>query len=271
MVDIPNHEDPLRELSKTSLVNNVTLVLCWSAAEAARYLELYKSYEHAGFAAIRGAQSQTYAEKLVDFVTVPRAVNKADAVALVSTFGSLRAAVNADPETIGVIGGWGEKKVKAWCEAVEEPFRARKAPKASQAAGGGSTQARRRALDEAVPLSRVPLRDMPALVASRSQAEAASSTTMPGAEEPQAKRPRLAETAATNEDEEEAMLAATIEESRKMAEEEARIRAGGNPQQQQFAGDEGGEASSSSSSKTAKQREELSDGIAAALARLRKE
>lgn len=268
MVDIPNHEDSLRELSKTSLVNNVTLVLCWSAAEAARYLELYKSYEHAGFAAIRGAQSQTYAEKLVDFVTVPRAVNKADAVALVSTFGSLRAAVNADPETVSVIGGWGEKKVKAWCEAVEEPFRARKGKKAgsSQAAGGSSTQGRRRVLDEAVPLSRVPLRDMAGLIASRSQGEASCIST-PNAEEPLAKRPRLA---AANEDEEEAMLAAAIEESRKMAEEEERTRAGGNLPQ--FASEDGGEGEASSSSSTAaKQREELSDGIAAALARLRKD
>lgn len=284
MVDIPNHEDPLRELSKTSLVNNVTLVLCWSAAEAARYLELYKSYENAGFAAIRGAQSHTYAEKLVDFVTVPRAVNKADAVALVSTFGSLRNAVNADPETIGVVGGWGEKKVKAWCEAVEEPFRARKRPKASQAVATGgagasssTVPARRRVLEEAVPLGRVPLRDMAGVIASRSQGvasttiAAAAGGTNTGSAEPAAKRSRLAESAVATEDEEEAMLAAAIEESRKMAEEEARLRSGAAAQgnSTQFAGQEG-EASSSSSA-TAKQRDELSDGIAAALARLRKD
>ncbi|KAK4677113.1 ssDNA endonuclease and repair protein rad10 [Podospora pseudoanserina] len=101
LVDIPNHEDSLRELSKTSLVNNVTVILCWSAAEAGRYLELYKSYEHASAAGIKGQQATGYAERLVEFVTVPRAVNKADAVALVGTFGSLRGAVNADVETLG--------------------------------------------------------------------------------------------------------------------------------------------------------------------------
>ncbi|KAK3303448.1 restriction endonuclease type II-like protein [Chaetomium strumarium] len=141
LVDIPNHEDALRELSKASLVNNVTVILAWSAAEAARYLELYKSYEHAGFSAIRGQQATGYAERLVEFVTVPRNINKADAVALVSTFGSLRHAVNADPEQVAVVGGWGEKKVKAWCKAVEEPFRARKAAKrrAPGAASVGSS------------------------------------------------------------------------------------------------------------------------------------
>lgn len=127
MVDIANHEDSLRELSKTSLVNEATMVLCWSAAEAARYLELYKSYEHAGFAAIRGQQSTGYTDRLVDFVTVPRSLSRSDAVALVANFGSLRSAVNADAEQLASLGGWGAVKVKRWMSAVEEPFRARKA------------------------------------------------------------------------------------------------------------------------------------------------
>lgn len=262
MVDIPNHEDSLRELSKTSLVNNVTLVLCWSAAEAARYLELYKSYEHASFAAIRGAQATSYAEKLVEFVTVPRAVNKADAVALVSTFGSLRAAVNADPETIGVIGGWGEKKVKAWCEAVEEPFRVKKATKRGLEQGG------RRDMDEAMPIGRVPLRDMAGVAASRSQGETGAAAvtgtgtgTDTGAEEgqQQAKKARLS-TAPAHEDDEEAELAAAIEESRRMAEEEARARAG-------VGGPAGSESASGASS--SKNDDNLSGGVAAALAKLR--
>ncbi|KAG7286158.1 hypothetical protein NEMBOFW57_008462 [Staphylotrichum longicolle] len=142
LVDIPNHEDPLRELAKTSLVNDVTLILAWSAAEAARYLELYKSYEHAGFGAIRGQQASGYAERLVEFVTVPREVNKADAVALVGSFGSLRRAVNADADMVGVVGGWGEKKVRAWRRAVEEPFRVRKAgARGVKGPGGGAAAA----------------------------------------------------------------------------------------------------------------------------------
>ena len=127
MVDIQNHEESLKELSKTSLINNLTLVLCWSAQEAARYLELYKSYEHASPTSIRAHQATSYAEKLVEFITVPRSINKTDAVGLVSTFGSVRAAVNARPEEIGGIAGWGEKKVQRWCQTVREPFRVKKA------------------------------------------------------------------------------------------------------------------------------------------------
>lgn len=144
LVDIDNHEEPLRELAKTSLVNQTTLLLCWSAAEAARYLELYKAFEHAtGFTAIRGQQAAGYAERLVQFATVPRAINKADAVALVSAFGSVRRAVLAEPEQLALVSGWGEKKVQGWRRAVEAPFRvqktkARRAPRAPKGKDTGT-------------------------------------------------------------------------------------------------------------------------------------
>ena len=129
MVDIQNHEESLRELSKTSLINNLTLILCWSSAEAGRYLELFKSYEHASANSIKAHQATSYADKLVEFITVPRSINKTDAVALVSAFGSIRAAANARPEEIAGVSGWGEKKVMRWYGTVREPFRMRKAAK----------------------------------------------------------------------------------------------------------------------------------------------
>ncbi|KAL8689459.1 MAG: hypothetical protein Q9218_004875 [Villophora microphyllina] len=129
MVDIQNHEEPLKELSKTSMVNNLTLILCWSAQEAGRYLELFKSYEHASPTSIKAHQSTAYKDRLVEFVTTPRSINSTDATSLISAFGSIRAAVNARPEEIGQIPGWGEKKVQRWCETVNEPFRVRKAAK----------------------------------------------------------------------------------------------------------------------------------------------
>lgn len=129
MVDIPNHEEPLIELSKTSLINNVTVILTWSAQEAGRYLELYKSYEFAAPTSIKAHHSTTYSDQLVDFVTVPRSINKTDAVSLVSNFGSIRTAINARPEEIALVAGWGEKKVQRWCQVVREPFRIQKTAK----------------------------------------------------------------------------------------------------------------------------------------------
>ncbi|PVI08535.1 mating-type switching protein swi10 [Periconia macrospinosa] len=135
MVDIENHEESLRELSKTSLVNNVTVILAWSAQEAGRYLELFKTFEHAAPTTIRTQQSTKYSDTLVDFITVPRSINKTDAVGLVSNFGSIRTAVNATPEELGLMAGWGEKKVQRWCNAVREPFRLQKATKRGAASG----------------------------------------------------------------------------------------------------------------------------------------
>lgn len=131
MVDIPNHEDNLRELSKTSIINNLTLILCWSAPEAAHYLELYKSSENAQPTAIRAKQAQSYKESLMEFVTVPRSINKSDTASLISTFGSLQNAINAQPEQISAVPGWGEKKVQQWCHAVREDFRVESAKRAS--------------------------------------------------------------------------------------------------------------------------------------------
>ncbi|KAI0002335.1 restriction endonuclease type II-like protein [Xylariaceae sp. FL0662B] len=244
MVDIPNHEDSLRELSRASLVNNVTIILCWSAAEAARYLELYKSYEHASFTAIKGQQATSYAEKLVEFVTVPKGVNKADAISLVSAFGSLKNAVNADPEQVAVIGGWGETKVKRWCSVVEEPFRAQNAAKRRLIDNESNT-----AMDQAIPLSRIPLRDMPSHLASMSR-DGATPQPQPGSKEKTPARPaqfQIQDFGGDDVDDDEAMLAAAIDESKKTAAQEKASSSGAN----------------------APKEDQLSDGIAAALAKLR--
>jgi DNA excision repair protein ERCC-1 len=119
----------LKELSKTSLINNVTLVLCWSSAEGGRYLELFKSFENAAPTAIKQHQSTSYSDRMVDFITTPRSVNKTDAVSLVSQFGSIRTAVNARHEDVAGIAGWGDKKVERWCTSVSEPFRIKRAGK----------------------------------------------------------------------------------------------------------------------------------------------
>ena len=204
MVDITNHEDSLRELSKTSLVSNVTVILCWSAAEAARYLELYKSYEHANFSAIQGHQATSYAEKLVEFVTVPRSVNKTDAVGLVSLFGSLKNAINADPEQVGIIGGWGEKKIKTWCKVVEQPFRVKKAGKRSAPGAKDKVAARNKAIENAVPLGQTLARTAGDTPPRDSHSHEAFDVD--------------------DEADEEVALAATIAQSKKTAEEEAARR-----------------------------------------------
>jgi DNA excision repair protein ERCC-1 len=160
MVDIQNHEEALKELSKTSMINNLTLILCWSAQEAGRYLELFKSYEHASPASIRAHQAETYRESLTEFVTTPRTINKTDAASLISNFGSLQQAVNAQPEELALVPGWGEKKVKSWVSVVREPFRVKRAARATaptpDSATGSMTPDRPGSTHTPIPISTVP-------------------------------------------------------------------------------------------------------------------
>ncbi|KAI5284533.1 Excision repair cross-complementation group 1, partial [Ascosphaera aggregata] len=65
----------------------------------------------------------SYKESLENFITAPRAINKSDAASLVSSFGSLRNAINAHADQIVTVPGWGDRKVKQWCNAVREDFR----------------------------------------------------------------------------------------------------------------------------------------------------
>ena len=264
MVDIQNHEESLKELSKTSMINNLTLILCWSAQEAGRYLELYKSYEHASPTSIRAHQATSYSEKLVEFITVPRSINKTDALSLVSAFGSVRAAVNARPEEIGEITGWGEKKVQRWVGTVRENFRVRKATRrgvgigreeSSVALSRGQSSAgltREDSLfDEAGDQQRRGSTSVPSGKTPTKDATASGLGTAEETQQRPSKRPAdevpLWE---PGEDEEEALLLAAAEEMDMTSR---------------------GKESEPQSTASTNAKESLSEGMAAALAKLRKE
>lgn len=130
--DIDAPEAPLQELAKTCLINNFTLILSWSGAEAGRYLEAYKALERTAPTGIMENRSADYQARVVEVLTQVRSLNKVDAVSLAGNFGSVRRAVNADPDEIALIPGWGPKKVERWEKAVAESFRKRKKEGAPQ-------------------------------------------------------------------------------------------------------------------------------------------
>lgn len=244
MVDIPNHEQSLKELSKTSVINNVTIILSWSAAEGARYLELLKTYENAAPTSIKQHQSTSYSDRMVDFVTTPRSINKTDAVSLVSQFGAIRTAVNARHEEVAQIAGWGEKKVQQWVTSVTEPFRVQRAVKRG-------LQLENMVASQPISLSR-----------GITQADTASTTEIPtlshantGQADADRHPPaRLAEPDLSAEDEEafaEAMNAAILPTKKTSAPSRSELPV-------------------ETSKKRKQDQDPLSDGIAAALAKLRR-
>jgi DNA excision repair protein ERCC-1 len=207
MVDIANHEEALKELSKTSMVNNLTLILCWSAQEAGRYLELFKSYEHASPASIRAHQAESYRESLTEFITTPRSINKTDAASLISNYGTLKAAINAPSEELALIPGWGEKKVKDWCSAVREPFRVRNATSTLRR-NESSVERIETADDSSTPARRTPIPN--SMVPSR-EASGLGLSKKDRTPEPALKRRRMEEVVDVdaNSDEEAAIVVAT--------------------------------------------------------------
>jgi DNA excision repair protein ERCC-1 len=249
MVDITNHEEAIKELSKTSMINNLTLILCWSSQEAGRYLELFKSYEHASPTSIRAHQAETYKESLTEFVTTPRNINKTDAASLISNFGSLRAAVNAQPEELAIVPGWGEKKVKAWATTVREPFRVKRAAKSNAAllrqesTMVSSEEGSQNVSSEAL-LSAAPIGTASSFQRQESNSAAIDRDTIAG---PSQKRVRLEEMPADDFDEDEEALVLTMAQESGLADAE-------KPKAMQA---------------VTRKEPELSDGIAAALAKLR--
>lgn len=252
MVDIENHEQALQELSKTSMINNFTLILAWSAQEAGRYIELFKSYEHASPSSIRARQAESWQESLTEFVTTPRNINKTDAASLISNFGTLRSAVNAEPEQLALIPGWGEKKVKSWYTTVREPFRVKRTARqnaqllrqeSSMMSEEGSVTPERHGLD-AIPIGRAPVsRDNSSLGINAEISRPTSSH----------KRPRLEEISLDDldADDEEALIAAEAAAEN----QPKRPSTGIEPETAPL--------------KATRQDPQLSDGVAAALAKYR--
>ncbi|KAK9376354.1 restriction endonuclease type II-like protein [Lipomyces chichibuensis] len=122
VVDIENHEESIKELTKTGVVNNLAIILSWSAQEAGHYISLFGALKSAPPTAIQASQKEDYSIRIVDLLTSIRGVNKNDAASLISTFGSLKNAVNDGGKTISDIGGWGDAKVRRFRVAITEPF-----------------------------------------------------------------------------------------------------------------------------------------------------
>lgn len=52
LVDVKEPHHCIKELEKISIFANLTMILCWSNEEVARYLETYKAYEYKSAEAI---------------------------------------------------------------------------------------------------------------------------------------------------------------------------------------------------------------------------
>ncbi|KAG9324675.1 hypothetical protein KVV02_000352 [Mortierella alpina] len=122
LVDVETHQQAIRELTRVAMVNDLTMVCAWSNEEAARYIETFKAYENKVPDAIKERIDNDYLSKLTDSLTQIQSINKTDVVTLSSTFGSLKNIMNASVDELGLLPGFGERKVMRLLEAFDQPF-----------------------------------------------------------------------------------------------------------------------------------------------------
>jgi len=122
-VDIDDVVEPLQQITRAALLNDVTLICSWSPEECARYLETYKVYETKPADAIQGRTDEDYLSRLTAAVTSVRGVNKTDVLTLGARFKSAAGVMRASQEDLSACPGLGPTKVKRLHDAFHEPFR----------------------------------------------------------------------------------------------------------------------------------------------------
>jgi len=72
-MDVENSDQVLEGLIKLAFDNNFTLLLTWSAEEAARYLETYKAYEHKPADMMKARVDPSYFAQVLPSTALPLA------------------------------------------------------------------------------------------------------------------------------------------------------------------------------------------------------
>ncbi|KAI8055640.1 GF12823 [Syncephalis plumigaleata] len=121
-VDVTDHQELIRELTQLAINSNMTLFLGWSAEEVGRYIETFKAYEHRPPDAIRERVDDIYLARLTKFLTGIKSITRTDVLTLISNFHSVKRIIEATPEELSALPGFGEQKVRRLREAFSQPF-----------------------------------------------------------------------------------------------------------------------------------------------------
>ncbi|XP_064258272.1 DNA excision repair protein ERCC-1 isoform X2 [Passer domesticus] len=121
-VDVRDPHQSLKDLAKVCLLADCTLLLAWSAEEAGRYLETFKSYEQKPPDLLKERVEHDFLSRVTDCLTSVKSVNKTDALSLLGTFGSLAAVAGASRGELSLCPGVGPQKAKRLFDVLHEPF-----------------------------------------------------------------------------------------------------------------------------------------------------
>ena len=108
---------------RIAILSEMTLMLAWSAEEAASILETYKLFEHKPPDLIMERSGCEPHEKIIEALTSVKSVNRTDAVTLLGTFKTLGSIIQAPPEDLALCPGFGPNKAKKLHKVFSEQFR----------------------------------------------------------------------------------------------------------------------------------------------------
>ncbi|KAJ2931458.1 hypothetical protein H1R20_g5631, partial [Candolleomyces eurysporus] len=123
LCDVTEHKDVIRELTKSCLINNITIIVAFSTDEAGHYLSTFKQFEHRPPDLIKERTEKDYNSVLRNTLTSISKVNKTDVETLRSSFGSFANISRATSDQLQNLPGFGQVKVKNLRNAFDKPFR----------------------------------------------------------------------------------------------------------------------------------------------------
>ncbi|KAJ7096233.1 restriction endonuclease type II-like protein [Mycena epipterygia] len=139
MSDVTEHRDPIRELTKMCLINNVTILVAFSCVvfsssrafvhllsrveEAGHYLATFKQFEHKPPDMIKERVDKDYDSILRSTLTSISKVNKTDVETLRTSFGSFANISRATSDQLQNLPGFGQVKVRNIKNAFDKPIR----------------------------------------------------------------------------------------------------------------------------------------------------
>jgi DNA excision repair protein ERCC-1 len=120
--DVDDPAAPLVELQKAAIINSWTVILSWSPAEAARYLETLRVSEKKSADSIRARSDADFPSKVAEVLSTVPSVNKRDAANLITAFQSMKNIALASHDQLSLCPGLGEKKVQRIFDTFRMPI-----------------------------------------------------------------------------------------------------------------------------------------------------
>jgi len=123
LCDISEHREPIRELTKACLINNITVIVAFSFEEAGHYLTTFKQFEFKPPDLIKERIDRDHDTILRTALTTISKVNKTDVETLRTSFNSFANVSKVTTDQLQSLPGFGQVKVKNIKNAFEKPFR----------------------------------------------------------------------------------------------------------------------------------------------------